>query len=318
MASIRISVPKTAQAGEILELKALIQHPMESGFRRGSRGEVIERDIITRFECRYDGELVFEAEFFPAVAANPLLTFHTRAIKSGTLEFRWTDQDGTSWSETADIEALQDDDFANPGFLWVDQGQTLFNDAGDAAASCASCHDEGLAGVAATYPKIDERSGRLLNLEGRINMCRTRHQELAPLAYESNELLSLSAFVANQSRGHPTKVSVEGAAQSHIENGRRYFTTKRGQFNFSCQQCHTENWGKQLRGDTISQGHGNGFPAYRLEWQSLGSLHRRLRDCDLGVRAEPLPFGDQTYVDVELFLASRAAGLVGESPAVRR
>ncbi len=219
---------------------------------------------------------------------------------------------------TAETQALQDDDFANPGFLWVDRGEVLFNADVDATSSCASCHNDGLTGVAATYPRIDERSGRLLNLEGRINMCRTRYQELGPFAYESEELLALSAFVANQSRGHPTKVSVEGAAQSHLENGRRYFTTKRGQFNFSCQQCHTENWGKQLRGDTISQGHGNGFPAYRLEWQSLGSLHRRLRDCDLGVRAEPLPFGDQTYVDVELFLASRAAGLVGESPAVRR
>lgn len=106
MASIRISVPKTAQAGEVVELKALIQHPMESGFRRGSRGEVIERDIITHFECLYDGDLVFEAEFFPAVAANPLLTFHTRAVESGTLEFRWTDQAGTRWSETADIEVI--------------------------------------------------------------------------------------------------------------------------------------------------------------------------------------------------------------------
>lgn len=219
---------------------------------------------------------------------------------------------------TAETQALQDDDFANPGFLWVDQGKTLFNDAGDASSSCAACHGNGLVGVAATYPKIDERSGRLLNLEGRINMCRTRHQELAPLDYESDALLSLSAFVANQSRGHPTNVSVAGAAQSHLENGRRYFSTKRGQFNFSCNQCHTENWGKRLRGDTISQGHGNGFPAYRLEWQKLGSLQRRLRDCDIGVRAEPLPFGDQTYVDVELFLASRAAGLAGESPAVRR
>ncbi len=104
MASIRISVPKTAQVGDVIELKALIQHPMESGFRRGSRGEVIERDIITRFECHYDDELVFEADFFPAVAANPLITFHTRAVRSGTLEFRWTDQAGVSWSASADIE----------------------------------------------------------------------------------------------------------------------------------------------------------------------------------------------------------------------
>ncbi len=219
---------------------------------------------------------------------------------------------------TAETQALQDDDFANPGFLWVDQGKSLFSEAIGTTPTCASCHSSGLAGVAATYPKIDQRSGRLLNLEGRINVCRARHQGLEPLEYESNALLALAAFVANQSRGYPITVDVSGPAQTHLENGRGYFYTKRGQFNFSCNQCHTENWGKRLRGDMISQGHGNGFPAYRLEWQMLGSLQRRLRDCDIGVRAEPLPFGDQTYVDVELFLASRAAGLVGESPAVRR
>lgn len=100
MARIRIAAPDTAEQGEIIELKALIQHPMESGFRRGSRGEVIARDIITKFECLYEGEVVFEADFFPAVAANPFLTFHTRAVRTGTLEFRWTDQNGEIWSQT--------------------------------------------------------------------------------------------------------------------------------------------------------------------------------------------------------------------------
>jgi sulfur-oxidizing protein SoxA len=73
-----------------------------------------------------------------------------------------------------------------------------------------------------------------------------------------------------------------------------------------------------LRGDTLSQGHGNGFPAYRLEWQGMGSLHRRLRDCDTGVRAEPLPYGDPLYIAVELYLAARSNGLELESPAIRR
>ena len=104
MIGIRLAVPKTAKSGDIIELKALIQHPMESGYRRGSRGEVIERDIITRFECDYDGEQVFAADFHPGVAANPILTFHTRATTSGTLTFRWTDQHGETWSETAQIE----------------------------------------------------------------------------------------------------------------------------------------------------------------------------------------------------------------------
>ena len=94
--------------------------------------------------------------------------------------------------------------------------------------------------------------------------------------------------------------------------------TRRGQLNFSCQQCHDETWGKRLRGDTISQGHGNGFPAYRFEWEGFGSLHRRLYDCDTGVRAEPFPLGSQTYVDLEYYLAIRASGLPVESPGIRR
>ncbi|MHA7901089.1 MAG: sulfur oxidation c-type cytochrome SoxA [Henriciella sp.] len=219
---------------------------------------------------------------------------------------------------TAETQALQDDAFENPGFLWVDRGERLFQSVTSTEPSCISCHENGLDGVAASYPKLDPETGELINLEGRINACRTRHQGLPPLVYESEDLLSLTAYIAHQSNGEPISVDVSGDAARYYELGQDYFTTRRGQFNLSCQQCHTENWGKQLRGDTISQGHGNGFPAYRLEWQSLGSLQRRLRDCDTGVRAAPLPYGDPTYVAVELFLAARAQGLEAESPAVRR
>ena len=103
MATIRISAPDTATKGEVIELKAMIQHPMETGYRSNSRGEEIARDIIRRFECRYNGETVFASEFNPGVAANPFLTFYTKATESGTLEFVWTDQDGESWSDTHEI-----------------------------------------------------------------------------------------------------------------------------------------------------------------------------------------------------------------------
>ncbi len=219
---------------------------------------------------------------------------------------------------TADTRMLQLDDFANPGFLWVDRGEELFTAAPNDGPSCASCHRDGLNGVAATYPAYDESHGTVFNLESRINQCRIEHQGQSAFAYESDELLSLTAFVANQSRGDALSVNVTGAALKFYETGRAYFMTRRGQFNLSCQQCHTENWGKRLRGDTLSQGHGNGFPAYRLEWQSMGSLHRRLRDCDMGVRAEPLPYGDPLYIAVEFYLAKRAEGLEVETPAVRR
>lgn len=100
MTGIRIAVPRQAAAGEVIELRAIIQHRMESGFRRDSRGAVVPRHILTEFVCLLDGEEVFRAEFFPGVAANPYLTFSIVAERSGTLEFRWTDQHGAVFSET--------------------------------------------------------------------------------------------------------------------------------------------------------------------------------------------------------------------------
>ncbi|WP_084421308.1 thiosulfate oxidation carrier complex protein SoxZ [Henriciella litoralis] len=103
MATIRIAAPDTASKGEVIELKALIQHPMETGYRRDSKGEEVKRNIIKQFVCTYDGETVFEAEFYPGIAANPILTFYTKATKSGPIEFRWTDEFGESWAQTHEL-----------------------------------------------------------------------------------------------------------------------------------------------------------------------------------------------------------------------
>ncbi|ABI76936.1 putative sulfur oxidation protein SoxZ [Hyphomonas neptunium ATCC 15444] len=99
MAVIRISAPETAKPGEIIELKAMIQHPMETGYRRDQKGKIIPRDIITDFRCTYNDAVVFEAEFFPGTAANPFVSFFARAVQTGPIEFVWTDQHGQSWSE---------------------------------------------------------------------------------------------------------------------------------------------------------------------------------------------------------------------------
>ena len=104
MAGIRLSVPSSATRDEVIEIKALIRHKMESGFRRGARGEVIPREIITRFECTYDGAIVFAADFHPAIAANPILTFYVKATQTGSIDFRWTDENGESWSDRAMLE----------------------------------------------------------------------------------------------------------------------------------------------------------------------------------------------------------------------
>lgn len=100
MSGIRISAPATAKSGEIIEIKTLIQHKMESGFRRGSRGEALERDIINLFTCTYNEDIVFKADLFPSIAANPFITFFMKATQSGTLNFSWSDQDGKIWTET--------------------------------------------------------------------------------------------------------------------------------------------------------------------------------------------------------------------------
>ncbi|MEE4360971.1 MAG: thiosulfate oxidation carrier complex protein SoxZ [Pseudomonadales bacterium] len=104
--TIRIAIPSQAKVGEIIEIRTLIQHPMETGFRRDEYGRAIPRDILERFSCLYNGEIVFEATLFPAVTANPYLTFCTRATESGTLVFRWTDQRGEVFEETADLEVV--------------------------------------------------------------------------------------------------------------------------------------------------------------------------------------------------------------------
>ncbi len=222
---------------------------------------------------------------------------------------------------TPETRATQDDTFANPGYLWVERGRELFG-ATEAGLGCVNCHapDGGkpIPGAAARYPQYDNEAGTLLNLEGRINQCRSDRQSQPAFPYESEELLALSAYVASQSRGAPFAVDIEGKAQPFFEQGREYFFRRRGQLNLACNQCHDDNWGKLLRGDTISQGHPNAWPGYRLEWQTFGSLHRRIRDCDAGVRAEPHPSGSEIYRSLELYLAWRARGLTLESPGIRR
>ncbi|MAK62065.1 MAG: thiosulfate oxidation carrier complex protein SoxZ [Ponticaulis sp.] len=100
MPTIRLSIPESARKNEVIEIKAMIQHPMETGYRRGMKGEVIERDLIKFFKCTYNDKLIFSSEFFPGIAANPFLTFYAKAEETGELNFSWTDQNGVRWNET--------------------------------------------------------------------------------------------------------------------------------------------------------------------------------------------------------------------------
>ena len=221
----------------------------------------------------------------------------------------------------AEVRALQGDEFANPAMLWAARGAALWDQpAGAGQRSCAGCHGEvaAMKGAATRYPQIDRASAQLINLEGRIQQCRERRQQAAPLRYESEELLALTALVRMQSRGMPSAVEIDLQNRRHFERGRALFYRRLGQVDLSCANCHQDNWGKKLGPETISQGHGTAYPIYRLEWQTMGSLHRRFRSCLSGVRAEMLSYGAPEYLDLELYLAWRSGDLPIETPGVRR
>jgi sulfur-oxidizing protein SoxA len=220
-----------------------------------------------------------------------------------------------------DTKAMQDDDTANPGMLWVLDGEALWKSKiGAAGKACADCHDDArssMKGVAARYPAFDKTLGRPVNLEGRINLCRTQHQQATPLAYESRELLALTAYVAEQSRGMAISAASDPQLEPFVAKGRALFMQRQGQLNLACANCHDDNWDKHLAGSPITQAHPTGYPIYRLEWQSLGSLERRLRSCITGIRAQAYDYGAPELVELELYLMSRANGMPMETPAVR-
>jgi sulfur-oxidizing protein SoxA len=220
-----------------------------------------------------------------------------------------------------DSKAMQDDDTANPGMLWVLDGEGLWNaKAGTANKSCADCHGDvtkTMTGVALRYPAFDAAQARPVDLEQRINLCRTEKQNATPLQFESRELLGLTAYVGRQSRGLPIAEASDPRLAPFIAQGRALFEQRQGQINMSCAQCHDDNWGKRLAGNIVPQAHPTGYPIYRLEWQNLGSLQRRLRNCISGMRAEPYAFGSPEAVALELFLMQRARGMPLETPGVR-
>ena len=221
---------------------------------------------------------------------------------------------------SAESRAMQDDDTANPGMLWVLDGETLWRrPAGSAGKACADCHGDvrqTMRGVAARYPAFDAARERPVDLAGRINLCRAERQGAPALAAESRDLLALATLVALQSRGQPIGNDDPRLAPV-IEQGRSLFEQRQGQLDLSCSQCHDDNAGRKLAGSTVPQGHPNGYPLYRLEWQGLGSLQRRLRNCLTGMRAELYAFGAPELVALEAYLVWRARGMKMESPAVR-
>jgi len=222
---------------------------------------------------------------------------------------------------SAATRAMQDDDTANPAMLSTLEGESLWSQkAGGADKSCADCHGaapQSMKGVAARYPAYDVSRNAPIDLSGRINACRTERQKAEAFKPESPPLLALSAYIGLQSRGMPVAPPDDARLAAFRARGEALWSRRIGQLNFSCAQCHDDNWGRRLGSALLPQAHPNAYPIYRLDWQGMGSLQRRFRNCMSGVRAEAFPYGAQEFIDLELFLMYRARGMKMETPGVR-
>lgn len=211
------------------------------------------------------------------------------------------------------LRTLQADDAQHPAQLALALGRELW---GQGDRSCASCHGEPekLRGVAARYPGFDRG---LLDLPGRIQRCRVQHQQQPAWKPEAEPLLALAALVAQQSRGLPLAPPRGPELDAAATQGERLYSTRIGALNLSCAQCHDERAGLRLGGSLIPQGHVEDYPVFRLEWQGLGSLQRRLRGCLNGVRARVPDWDSSELMALQVYLSRRSAGLTMQPPGVR-
>jgi len=225
-----------------------------------------------------------------------------------------------SYYSKDETRAMEKDEFDNPGMIWVEKGNELFNKKmGKNNYSCANCHNQNnnsLIGIAVSYPIIHQN--KLINLEQKINLCLENNMNLKTGPLESDNVLSLSSFITYLSKGLPMNVSIKGEAEEFFIRGKQLYFERIGQMNLACNQCHDNLAGSYLRAERISQGHINGFPSYLMRWENIASVHRRFQFCNNQARAEPLEIGHADYNALQLYIAWRGNGLPLESPSVRR
>ena len=222
---------------------------------------------------------------------------------------------------TDETRAMQEDDFDNPGMLYVEQALAAFETVmGTEGNSCATCHQnaESLAGVRATYPKWDEAHGMVQTVEMQVIECQTERMGMAePYGYDSQPMRNMTALIASVARGQTINVAIDGPAAEAWALGEQIYHTAYGQMELSCAHCHEGNYGNLIRADHLSQGQVNGFPTYRLKNANIVSVHNRFRGCIRDTRGEPYAIGSPEFVALELYVASRGNGLSVEGPSVR-
>jgi sulfur-oxidizing protein SoxA len=254
-----------------------------------------------------------------AIDGQTILVTRTKAPKGHPF-----DEVISGWHyRTPETRALEADSFQNPGMLYVERGEEIWNKVeGSAGKSCASCHSDAsdsMAGVAANYPKWDADAKRPINMELRIDKCRAENMGAEPYKFDAADQKALVTFIKHQSIGKPVSVDLgQGEMQSWWDKGKDLYYTRTGQLNLSCASCHEVNAGKYIRADHLSQGQVNGFPTYRLKQANMVSLHNRFRGCIRDTRAEkPKAFSDELMA-LEVYVTWRGTGLSVETPAVRQ
>lgn len=219
-----------------------------------------------------------------------------------------------------DTRFMQDDDFANPGLLAVDRGKELFNQKHESSKACADCHgEEGeLFNVQrlARYPMYKNRTKEIISLQKRIRNCRSTITD-KPLETNHPDLVALETFVRNRAKGEKVNVQTDGPVAELLVQGEKFFKTRYGLIDMSCQHCHEFYPGQMIRGQKISQGQANGFPAYRLATGEMANLPMRIQQCMTLLRAEPFATDSRELDLLSLYLMSRSNGLPIETPAVR-
>jgi L-cysteine S-thiosulfotransferase len=222
---------------------------------------------------------------------------------------------------TPEMQELQDDDFGNPGLLTVDRGRALFAAPGAGGKSCSSCHgDEGSeldSKQVARYPVYDVRSEKPLTLRGQVLQCWNERLGNTPLAYADPRALQLEAFVRFLARGETVAVEVDAALQPYYDAGEKLYRTRWGQVDIACHQCHDYHAGGTFRGQSMTQGQSNGFPAYRFTTGRTVGLPERITECLTSLRAQPYPAESDEYLALEVYMGARSNGLKIETPAIR-
>ena len=222
--------------------------------------------------------------------------------------------------EKARLQWLEIEEFPPYEFA-VEQGEALFADPFGNGGKYADCFANDGVGVRQNYPRFDMESGKVVTLELALNRCREENGE-APYAWDSTELVALSAYMAWTSRGKPIAVQIpnDPRALAAYEAGKQFYYSKRGQLNFACSDCHVTSAGGYVRADHLSAslGHPSHFPVYRSKLGKVISLHSRFSGCVRDVRARPFEQQSEEFRNLEYFLTYMSNGLAVNGPGARK